>query len=216
MCIRDCWTPSMGIEDQEITGENAAEFGFIYESYNDGEGTNVQFFKTGAGELGTYIGKISNPGNNPAIGYTVEFYLEHAAYLSSELDGYDIPLGSTPMLTTQIEQAELVPDGVEITQSARLFYPDGSLALIELNDEGGGADAVAGDGIYSSALPESTQPGYYSSRSRPAAPMGRPSSGPTPCSSWCAPTSPPWAMTTAPEPTMSRWRETAAVQATAP
>ena len=154
-------TPSMGIEEQEITGENAAEFGFIYESYNDGEGTNVQFFKTGAGELGTYIGKISNPGNNPAIGYTVEFYLEHAAYLSSELDGYDIPLGSTPTLTTHIEQAELVPDGIEITQSARLFYPDGSLALIELNDEGGGADAVAGDGIYSSALPESTQPGYY-------------------------------------------------------
>ncbi len=154
-------TPSMGEEEPEITGENAAEYGFIYESYNDGEGTNVQFFKTGAGEFGTYIGKISNPGNNPAIKYTVEFYLEHAAYLSSELDGYDIPLGSTPMLTTHLEQPELVPDGVEITQNARLFYPDGSLALIELNDEGGGGDVLAGDGIYSSALPESTQPGYY-------------------------------------------------------
>ena len=154
-------TPGMDTEDEGITGENAAERGFVYESYNDGEGTNVIYFKTGSGEHGTYLGKLDNPDENPDIKYTIEFHLESSIYLSSELDGYDVPLGSAPLLTTELEDSQLLPGEVEVTQSARVFFPDGSLSLVDLNDSGEGGDAQAGDGIYSSTLPESSQPGYY-------------------------------------------------------
>ena len=154
-------TPGMDIEDEGITGENAAERGFVYESYNDGEGTNVIYFKTGSGEHGTYLGKLDNPDENPDIKYTIEFHLESSIYLISELDGYDVPLGSTPLLTTELEDSQLLPGGMEVTQSARVFFPDGSLSLVDLNDTGEGGDAQAGDGVYSSVLPENSQPGYY-------------------------------------------------------
>ena len=154
-------TPGMDIEDEGITGENAAERGFVYESYNDGEGTNVIYFKTGSGEHGAYLGKLDNPDENPDIKYTIEFHLESSIYLSSELDGYDVPLGSTPLLTTELADSQLLPGGMEVTQSARVFFPDGSLSLIDLNDSGEEGDAQAGDGVYSSVLPENSQPGYY-------------------------------------------------------
>ena len=154
-------TPGMDIEDEGINSENAAELGFIYEAYNDGEGTNVIYFKTGSGEHGTYLGKLDNPDDNPDIKYTIEFHLESSIYLSGELDGYDVPLGSTSLLTTELEDSHLLPGGMEVTQNARVFFPDGSLSLVDLNDSGEGGDAQAGDGVYSSTLPESSQPGYY-------------------------------------------------------
>ena len=154
-------TPGMDNDAEGINGENAAEHGFVYESYNDGEGTNVQYFKTNSGEHGIYLGKLDNPAANPSLKYTIEFRLESSIYLSSELDGYDVPLGSTPLLTTELQDSQLLPGGLEITQSARVFFPDGSLSLVELNDDGAGGDAQAGDGVYSSTLPQSSQPGYY-------------------------------------------------------
>ena len=82
-------TPGMDIDDESINGDNAAERGFVYESYNDGEGTNVIYFKTDSGEHGTYLGKLDNPAGNPDIKYTIEFHLESSVQLSSELDDAD-------------------------------------------------------------------------------------------------------------------------------
>ena len=154
-------TPGMDNNTESINSENAAEHGFVYESYNDGEGTNVQYFKTNSGEHGIYLGKLDNPAANPSLKYTVEFRLESSIYLSGELNGYDVPLGSTPLLSTELQESQLLPEGLEITQSARVFFPDGSLSLLDLNDDGEGGDIQAGDGVYSSTLPDNSQPGYY-------------------------------------------------------
>jgi len=67
---------------------------------------------------------------------------------------------SEPMVIT----ADLENNGNPITGSnvqAKIILPDNSFTVIPLLDDGNGADAVAGDGIYSGTFSDDTQGGIY-------------------------------------------------------
>lgn len=144
-----------------VDSANAGNHNAVYVSYNDGEGNLVQTYKFLAGQVGSYEVAISSDTENPLIRYVLEFHLDSPVKLHGELDDSDVELGSTPLLTTELLNAQLVPPELVLETTARLIRPDGGLELLALADDGQAGDDVAGDGIYSAVLPETTQPGYH-------------------------------------------------------
>ena len=145
----------------DVTIQNHNEFSIDYFSYAEGEGTGVQIFSLPSSTTGEYFVSLSNPPENDVVSYSLELRLDSPISLKSDLASDDIELGTTTLLTSEIEHSDLLPPEVALSVTARVIRPDGTLELVDLVDDGTLGDAVAGDGIYATTVTAGSQPGYH-------------------------------------------------------
>ena len=130
-----------------------------YETYGDGEGHEVQFYRIAPAPAGVYFAVLENEGVE-AVAYTLELYLESDIELTAAVDPDKVGVGTPALITAAVSNQGAPELGASV--EATVTRPDGSLEIVSLGDAGVGGDLVAGDGEYAALVIDTNEPGIHS------------------------------------------------------
>ncbi len=130
-----------------------------YLSFTDGEGHRVQAYTFDAGEQGTYTAIVQNASGTGEVAYSLQIYLDSRVAVDARIEPNEVVAGASTVVTAAVtfNGAPVLGAAAE----ARLSRPDGVLQIVILRDDGRGADAAAGDGVFAAPVPSTTVPGLY-------------------------------------------------------
>ncbi len=147
-------------------------------SHGKGEmlGSMLAVYTIGNAETGTWIARVSAGASTDLsleTPYMISAWMEHSPItLEGSFAKASIHSGEPLIITATVAEAgEPITDALA---SAIIALPDNSILALALNDDGIGADEVAGDGVYTGAFTDTDQAGMYrvafeASRRGPAA-----------------------------------------------
>lgn len=130
-----------------------------YYSFGDGEGRVVQAYAFSPCEPGVYVAVLGNPDGSEAVSYVLEAYLASDFAMAVRIDPADVRRGEETRVLASLARRGVPEVGAAV--SVRVTRPDGDLVLLRALDDGAGADEAAGDGVYSAAIPGSSQAGLH-------------------------------------------------------
>lgn len=126
-------------------------------------GGMMQVFSIGDAEIGewtVHVEVVGIDGAGNELPYAVNAWMPGSAVvLTGGFEQASISSGEPMVLRAQLDDAEGPLADAEV--AAIVVEPDGGAAEVNLNDDGVGVDAAAGDGIYSGELTHTGQPGMY-------------------------------------------------------
>lgn len=130
-----------------------------YYSFGDGEGRVVQAYAFSPCEPGVYVAVLGNPDGAEAVSYVLEAYLASEFTMAVRIDPADVRRGEETRVLASLARRGVPEVGAAV--SVRVTRPDGDLVLLRALDDGAGADEAAADGVYSAAIPGSSQAGLH-------------------------------------------------------
>ena len=149
-------TPSGAIVDPPSAG---ALPGVEYRTWGDGEGHQLQSYEFDQGLVGTYRALIRNPSVVQTVFYSAQIFLDVNLLLTAGLSPPEVAIGEATKATATLRSSGAPVTGAVV--EARLTGPDGGFNVVLLRDDGLGADAAGGDGIYTGTIPGAATAGIY-------------------------------------------------------
>lgn len=126
-------------------------------------GGSLATYVLDAAEAGAWTAEVTGVSvEDPTVpvGYAVHAWIETpAVVLAGSFEDDSIAAGGSLVLYGTLREAGAPLSGATVT--AEVALPDGSPVDVPLADDGLGADALAGDGVYSGVLTATSQPGFY-------------------------------------------------------
>ena len=123
-------------------------------------GGRMETYAFSAAEVGTWTAEVRAASVTGTLVYAVQAWLpESAITFAGQAAPAAVRAGEALTLTGTVLENGAPLTGADVT--ALVALPDDTTRQIGLLDDGAGADLVAGDGIYSAQLTETSQPGNY-------------------------------------------------------